>query len=76
MSDKFTPYTLPKRADLTTTTIPVFESRFGGDEDYSVLEVCGDQGYEDRITDGTVTNIDEFPWMALLKYETSKDLIY
>lgn len=35
------------------------------------LRVCG-LGVEDRIVGGIVTDIDEFPWMALIQYQKRK----
>ncbi|XP_053682110.1 CLIP domain-containing serine protease B8-like [Sabethes cyaneus] len=43
---------------------PVVHSRFGDDES------CGYQTYVAKIRGGEIANIDEFPWMAMLLYET------
>lgn len=33
------------------------------------LEQCGLQENDNRIVDGTIADLDEFPWMALLQYK-------
>lgn len=46
----------------------ILVSRFGNESG----DVCGEQELDNRIVSGTISGIDEFPWMALLKYRTSK----
>ncbi|XP_055525722.1 CLIP domain-containing serine protease B8-like [Wyeomyia smithii] len=43
---------------------PMVHSRFGEDES------CGFQTYVAKIRGGEIANIDEFPWMAMLLYES------
>lgn len=37
------------------------------------LEQCGVHVSDDRIVGGTVAEIDEFPWMALLEYRSTNN---
>lgn len=52
---------------------PDLGSRFGDTEEEKLTKgECGIQYTTERIFDGTITEIDEFPWMALLIYQTGK----
>lgn len=47
-------------------------NRFGEGSSSPGKHQCGIQLIDNRIILGTITSIDEFPWMALLKYRTRK----
>lgn len=49
-------------------------NRFGSMKKLPEPPDCGVQ-FADRIYNGIITAIDEFPWMALLKYNDSKKSI-
>lgn len=38
------------------------------------LEQCGLQANDNRIVGGTVAELDEFPWMALLQYKKGRKI--
>lgn len=40
------------------------------------MEECGIQNSDNKIYDGIETNLDEFPWMALLKYRQRGKIVY
>lgn len=43
-----------------------FSSRLGGGD--SLEEVCGALGFSQKIIGGELTELDEYPWTALLIY--------
>ncbi|XP_077283142.1 ovochymase-like [Arctopsyche grandis] len=45
-----------------------FGSRFGSDDLFPGKDICGIHEYGNKIFNGEVADIDEFPWMALLFY--------
>ena len=49
------------------------DNRFGatGDGNKLARKKCGWQAFMQRIVGGEICEIDEFPWAALLLYETS-----
>lgn len=38
------------------------------------LEQCGIQANDNRIVGGTIAELDEFPWMALLQYKKGRKI--
>ncbi|XP_055616452.1 CLIP domain-containing serine protease B8-like [Toxorhynchites rutilus septentrionalis] len=54
---------LPRRVH-NDTVVP--KTRIGA-------EPCGQQGYKMQLLGGEVTDIDEFPWMAMLIYDAGAD---
>lgn len=46
------------------------ESVVSSDEDFPFPKKCGIQAFEDKIIHGDLAKIDEYPWMALLKFQT------
>lgn len=38
-------------------------------------DTCGEDAGEDRIIGGNVTNIDQYPWLALVEYRNSRSSI-
>lgn len=50
-------------------TAPVVNSRAGVSDDSR--PECGYQVYNQKIRGGELTDLDEFPWMALLIYSSS-----
>lgn len=70
VSSKYMPFALPtKHINRTHVTL---KDRFKPDEGLPGLDICGKQTFENKIFDGQITGIDEFPWMALLEYKKSK----
>ncbi|XP_058812859.1 CLIP domain-containing serine protease B8-like [Topomyia yanbarensis] len=53
---------VPRRVVDETMTV---HSRVGGDEEAT----CGHQNYGQKLLGGQITDIDEFPWMAMLLYD-------
>lgn len=47
-------------------------NRFKPDEGLPGLHECGIQSFDNKIFNGEFTAIDEFPWMVLLEYKSSK----
>ncbi|EDS43885.1 serine protease [Culex quinquefasciatus] len=43
---------------------------------FSNAEDCGTIGFSDRIYEGTETDLDEFPWMALLGYRRKNKTMF
>lgn len=64
------PYLAPLRDELHRF---VSSSRFAGIEELLPIDECG-LHTEPKIINGVITAIDEFPWMALLKYNTSRGI--
>lgn len=71
VSSKYMPFTLPTK-HINRTHVVTLEDRFKPDEGLPGLDICGKQTFENKIFDGQITGIDEFPWMALLEYKKSK----
>ncbi|KAK9881050.1 hypothetical protein WA026_014394 [Henosepilachna vigintioctopunctata] len=56
---------------------PTFEDRFSNSLPNPHLQECGKQNSDNRIYGGVEADLDEFPWMALVRYQQNGgNLIY
>ncbi|CAG9862801.1 unnamed protein product [Phyllotreta striolata] len=65
----------PLKTDVGTTQAPTVDYGTARPADSSLLpstEDCGIGSTADRIYGGNATDLDEFPWMALIEYERER----
>lgn len=61
--------------ETAATDDSILDNRFQASSSGSSLagsKKCGSQAFMQRIVGGEICEIDEFPWAALLLYESSK----
>lgn len=52
------------------------DNRFGESASSIAQKKCGVQLFMERIIGGEICQLDEFPWFALLLYESSKGAVH